>query len=69
MLDAVAEEVRRLVDECHSEAASLLSRNRTRLDGIAEALLAHETLDEAAAYAAAGVPHTVGPGTHPAHAA
>ena len=60
MLDAVGEEVRRLVDECHHEATSLLTQNRTRLDGIAKALLEHETLDEAAAYAAAGIPHAVG---------
>ncbi|HEY6100698.1 MAG TPA: cell division protein FtsH, partial [Anaeromyxobacter sp.] len=55
-LDAVAQEVRRLVDECHREATSLLTQNRARLDGIAKSLLERETLDEAAAYAAAGIP-------------
>ena len=60
MLDAVAEEVRRLVDECHREATAVLTQNRGRLDAIAKGLLEHETLDEAAAYAAAGLPHAVG---------
>jgi cell division protease FtsH len=69
MLDAVAEEVRRLVDECHREATSLLTQNRARLDGIAKGLLEHETLDEAAAYAAAGLPHAVGAAGHAAPAA
>ncbi len=57
MLDAVGDEVRRLVDECHKEATSLLTRNRARLDAIAQSLLEHETLDEAAAYAVAGIAH------------
>ncbi len=57
LLDAVADEVRRLVDECHREATSLLTQNRARLDAIAEGLLEHETLNEAAAYAAAGIAH------------
>jgi cell division protease FtsH len=56
LLDAVADEVRRLVDECHRQATSLLTQNRRRLDGIAQALLQHETLDETGAYAAAGLP-------------
>jgi cell division protease FtsH len=64
-LDAVAAEVRRLVDECHREAMSLLTQHRARLDGIAQRLLEHETLDEAAVYAAAGLQ----PGTEPARQA
>jgi cell division protease FtsH len=48
-------EVRRMVDEAHSEVLGLLSGERTRLDALAEALLAQETLDEDAAYAAARV--------------
>jgi len=56
MLDAVASEVRRLVDACYREATSLLGQNRGRLDAIAAGLLEHETLDEAAVYAAAGIP-------------
>jgi cell division protease FtsH len=69
LLDAVAEEVRRLIDECHREATSLLTQNRRRLDGIAQALLDHETLDEAAAYAAAGLPHAVPVAPHDAASA
>jgi cell division protease FtsH len=56
MLDAVGDEVRRLVDECHREARSLLTQNRGRLDALARGLLEHETLDESAAYATAGIP-------------
>jgi len=56
LLDTVDEEVRRLIDECYQEARRLLRENRERLDGIAVQLLAHETLDEADAYAAAGLP-------------
>jgi cell division protease FtsH len=54
-LDAVAEEVRRLIDECYRKAMTLLRENRQRLDAIVEELLRHETLDEAAVYAAAGL--------------
>jgi cell division protease FtsH len=52
----VDEEVRRIVDEAHGAVSKLLSEHRDRLDSLAEALLAAETLDEDAAYAAAGVP-------------
>ena len=51
-------EVRRLADEAHADALELLTRERARLDALAHALLEAETLDEEAAYAAAGVPHT-----------
>jgi cell division protease FtsH len=51
-------EVRRLADEAHEGARELLTRERGRLDALATALLEAETLDEEAAYAAAGVPHT-----------
>ena len=50
-------EVRRIVDDAHREVVTLLEEKRSQLDGLAEALLEHETLDEDAAYAAAGVPH------------
>jgi cell division protease FtsH len=50
-------EVRRLADEAHEGARDLLERERERLDALATALLEAETLDEEAAYAAAGVPH------------
>ena len=52
-------EVRRLADEAHAGALELLTRERARLDALAQALIEAETLDEEAAYAAAGVPHTV----------
>ena len=51
----VDEEVRRLVDEAYAEVTELLTANRSRLDSLAQALLAHETLDEPEAYSAAGV--------------
>ncbi|MFF1413444.1 ATP-dependent zinc metalloprotease FtsH [Streptomyces sp. NPDC058289] len=55
-LDAVDHEMRRIVDECYEKACRLLRENRHKLDALAEALMANETLDEAAAYAAAGIP-------------
>ncbi|MFB6616106.1 ATP-dependent zinc metalloprotease FtsH [Streptomyces sp. NPDC085524] len=55
-LDAVDKEMRRIVDECYVEACRLLREHRPQLDSLAEALLANETLDEPAAYAAAGIP-------------
>jgi cell division protease FtsH len=50
-------EMRRIVDEAHGEVVKLLRENRPKLDGLADALLEHETLDEDDAYAAAGVEH------------
>jgi len=40
------EEERRIVEECHQEALRLLRENRPRLDALATALLAKDTLDE-----------------------
>lgn len=54
-LDAVDHEMRRIVDECYVEACRLLREHRPQLDALAQALLANETLDERAAYAAAGI--------------
>jgi cell division protease FtsH len=51
----VDEEVRRLVTSAHDEVVALLDENRSRLDSLAQALLEHETLDQADAYAAAGI--------------
>ncbi len=56
--ELIDSEVRRIVDEAHKEVLALLAENRSKLDSLAEALLEHETLDEQAAYAAAGVEHT-----------
>ncbi|MEU3314447.1 ATP-dependent zinc metalloprotease FtsH [Streptomyces sp. NPDC006662] len=55
-LDAVDHEMRRIVDDCYQEACRLLVEHRPKLDALAEALLAAETLDEHAAYEAAGIP-------------
>ncbi|MFC4006396.1 ATP-dependent zinc metalloprotease FtsH [Nonomuraea purpurea] len=54
-LATVDEEARRIVDECYERAVQVLTENRGKLDAIVEALLEHETLDEAGAYAAAGL--------------
>jgi cell division protease FtsH len=51
----IDEEVRRIVTTAHEQVVTLLRQNRDRLDGLAQALLEHETLDEDEAYAAAGV--------------
>ena len=51
----IDEEVRRLVATAHEEVRALLAENRGRLDSLANALLEHETLDQADAYAAAGL--------------
>jgi cell division protease FtsH len=53
--ELIDEEVRRIVDEEHDAVRALLSDNRERLDALAETLLERETLDEADAYAAAGI--------------
>jgi cell division protease FtsH len=50
------EEVRRIIGECFEEARAKLEAHRPRLDALAAALLEHETLDEEAAYTAAGLP-------------
>jgi cell division protease FtsH len=48
-------EVRRIVEEAREEATELLRQNRDKLDSLAHALLEKETLEEAEAYAAAGL--------------
>jgi cell division protease FtsH len=55
--ELIDEEMRRIVEEAHAEVVKLLRENRKKLDGLANALLEHETLDEDDAYAAAGVDH------------
>jgi len=49
--------VRAIVEAAHKDVLALLAENRGKLDALATALLEHETLDEDAAYAAAGVKH------------
>jgi cell division protease FtsH len=51
----IDQEVQHLVDTAHAEVTRLLTSHRAQLDGLAHALLVAETLDGAAAYAAAGV--------------
>jgi len=58
LLDAVDEEVRRITDECYTEARRLLKENRDKLDAIVAQLLVHESLNEPEIYAAAGITHT-----------
>jgi cell division protease FtsH len=53
--ELVDAEVRRIVDEEQEAARRVIAEHRERLDALADALLEHETLDEADAYAAAGI--------------
>jgi len=48
-------EVRRIVEECHREADRLLAENRDKLEALARALLAAESLDEQEILAATGL--------------
>jgi cell division protease FtsH len=52
----VDEEVRRIVEEAETDTVVLIERERPRLEALARALLAKETLDQAEAYEIAGVP-------------
>ena len=54
-LQTIDDEVKRLTDESYARALAMLSEHRQQLDGLAEALLAHETLDETQAHRAAGI--------------
>jgi cell division protease FtsH len=51
----IESETRRIVDECYERALETLREQRRRLDRLADALLEHETLDEADAYRVAGL--------------
>ncbi|MEU3507731.1 ATP-dependent zinc metalloprotease FtsH [Streptomyces longwoodensis] len=57
-LDAIDEEMRRVVDECYEEARRTLRDHRGQVDALAEALLERETLEEADAYRIAGIVRT-----------
>ncbi len=61
----VDEEVRRIVESAHKEVTELLRGHREQLDTLVAQLLAHETLDEADAYAAAGLPRNATPAQQP----
>jgi cell division protease FtsH len=54
----VDQEVRRIVEGARQDVTDMLHANRERLDALVAALLQVETLDEAEAYAAAGVLRT-----------
>jgi cell division protease FtsH len=51
----IDEEVRRIVETAHEEATEALTSHRANLDSLVAELLAHETLDQADAYEAAGL--------------
>jgi cell division protease FtsH len=55
-LELIDEEVNRIITECSAEAKRMLVQHREQLDHLAQTLLERETLDEADAYAAAGLP-------------
>ena len=57
----VDEEVRHLIEACHEEAVAILKAHRPQLDSLAAKLMATETLDEDAAYAAAGIDRATAP--------
>ncbi len=57
----VDEEVRRIVESAHKEVTGLLGAHRSNLDSLVQSLLEHETLDEADAYGAAGLPRNPAP--------
>ena len=62
-------EVRRIIEEAHTEVRHLLERERDKLDTLAEALLRDETLDESDAYRAAGIDRAAAPAEPEAHSA
>ena len=62
--EQVDREVRRLLDECQTVAVETLTKHRDQLDALAQALLTHETLDEADAYRIAGVAREPNGGPH-----
>ncbi|HWO11919.1 MAG TPA: ATP-dependent zinc metalloprotease FtsH [Polyangiaceae bacterium] len=61
LLNAVDDEVRRIVDECYAEARRTLRERRPQLDSIVRELLARETLEEKEIYAAAGIDRPLNP--------
>jgi len=56
MREAFDAEVQRIVADAYARVEELLREHRSSLDSLVQALLEHETLDDAAAYAAAGRP-------------
>jgi cell division protease FtsH len=68
--ELVDKEVRAIVDEAEDEVIELLTRERDRLEALANALLERETLDQPEAYEVAGVtpPQAEGAAADPAPA-
>ncbi len=58
-------QVRELIDTAHQHVSEVIGQHREQLESLAGTLLKQETLDEADAYAAAGLPSQV-PGSHDA---
>jgi cell division protease FtsH len=65
-LQLVDEEVRRVVDQAEHDVVELLTRERPRLEALAQALLARETLDQEDAYRVVGVEPPAEPAPTPA---
>ena len=63
-LAQVDKAAREIIMDCQERARAMLRENRDKLDSLAEALLEAETLDEAEAYAAAGVPRVTHEESH-----
>ncbi len=59
--EMVDEEVRRILEECEHTAMTELKAHRDQLEALTQALLEHETLDEAEAYRIAGIDRVPGP--------
>jgi cell division protease FtsH len=53
----IDEQVHQLIDTAHGDVTELIVRHRDQLETLARTLLTHETLDEADAYTAAGLPN------------
>jgi len=54
-LELLDEEVRRMVEASYEDVVGLLTAERSRLDGLADALFERETLDQIDAYRIAGL--------------
>jgi cell division protease FtsH len=54
--ELIDQEVRRIVETAHAEVTEELRAHRANLDALVAELMAHETLDQIAAYGAAGLP-------------
>ncbi|HVC39103.1 MAG TPA: ATP-dependent zinc metalloprotease FtsH [Candidatus Dormibacteraeota bacterium] len=54
-------EIKRIVEECFTEARDLLSRNRDKLEALTQALLRDESLDEEEILRVTGLPAKPGP--------